>query len=57
LRCYGKFRGYGDGDMVRIRRWCHEGPWFFPHREDGGVKGFLKTKRDKKDRFLMGPIS
>ncbi|MCC6018931.1 MAG: hypothetical protein LM601_07865 [Candidatus Verstraetearchaeota archaeon] len=43
LRCYGKFRGYGDGDRVRIRRWCHEEPWFFPPREDGDVKGFLGT--------------
>jgi hypothetical protein len=43
LKCYGKFRDYSDEDRVRIRVWSHEGPWFFPPLEDGGVKGFFGT--------------
>ena len=43
LKCYDRFQNYSEEDRIRIRDWCHEGPWFFPPSEDGKVKGFFGT--------------
>ncbi|MEM2533931.1 MAG: hypothetical protein QXK12_07920 [Candidatus Nezhaarchaeales archaeon] len=43
LKCYEEFDKYPDEDRVRIRKWYHKDPWFFPPHEETGIKGFLGT--------------
>ena len=43
LKCYEKFKTYGDEDRIRFRLWCNEGPWVFPPSEDDEIKGFFGT--------------
>jgi uracil-DNA glycosylase family 4 len=43
-KCYEKYKEYPEEDMVRIRLWFNQAPWFFPpygSEECKEVKGFL----------------
>ncbi|MEM2169992.1 MAG: hypothetical protein QW186_09370 [Candidatus Bathyarchaeia archaeon] len=42
LKCYKELDKYPDEDRVRIRKWYHKDPWFFPPHEETGLRGSLE---------------
>ena len=43
FKCYKKFVNFQIAERVRIRNWCHEGPWFYPPDEELQIEGFFGT--------------
>jgi len=43
FKCYKKFANFQIAERVRIRNWCHEGPWFYPPDEELQIEGFFGT--------------